>query len=95
MVFKHFGHCVKRDAWQQAEQGKSIDFLQETQPGDVAFFDNEEGRIIHVGIIINEEEIIHASGRVRIDQIDSTGIYSKEERRYTHKLRIVKRFITA
>ncbi|HWV74206.1 MAG TPA: NlpC/P60 family protein [Pseudosphingobacterium sp.] len=95
MVFKHFGYPVKRDAWQQAEQGKAIDFLQEVQPGDVAFFDNEEGRIIHVGIIINEEEIIHASGRVKIDQIDSTGIYSKDERRYTHKLRIIKRFITS
>lgn len=95
IVFKHFGYPIKRDAWQQAEQGRTIDFLQEAQPGDAAFFDDEEGRIIHVGIIINEQEIIHASGKVKIDRIDSTGIYSKEEGKYTHKLRIIKRFITA
>lgn len=92
MVFKHFGYPMQRDAQQQAEHGKAIDFLQEAQPGDVAFFDDEDGRIVHVGILINEEEIIHASGRVKIDQLDNTGIYSKEENRYTHKLRIIKRF---
>jgi cell wall-associated NlpC family hydrolase len=91
-VFKLNGFSLRRDAWQQAEQGTAIDFLQEVQPGDVAFFDNAEGRITHVGIMLSPTEIIHASGRVHIDPIDNQGIYSTELGRYTHKLRIIKRY---
>jgi gamma-D-glutamyl-L-lysine dipeptidyl-peptidase len=92
IVFKQFDIKLRRDAWQQALQGETVDFLQETRAGDLAFFDNEEGRIIHVGILLNEQRIIHASGRVKIDTIDTQGIYSADLKRYTHKLRIIKRF---
>lgn len=92
IVFKQFGIKLKRDAWQQAEQGELVGFLQEARAGDLAFFDNEEGRITHVGIMLNDYEIIHASGTVRIDPIDNQGIFNSELNRYTHKLRIVKRF---
>ncbi len=91
MVFKQFGIKLLRDAWMQAEQGELVAFLQEVRVGDLAFFDNEEGKIIHVGIMLDQERIIHASGRVKIDRIDSQGIYSVEQRRYTHKLRVLKR----
>jgi len=91
-VFKLNGFQLKRDAYQQAEQGSTVDFLPEVQPGDVAFFDNAEGRITHVGIMLNNQEIIHASGKVRIDKIDNQGIYNAELGRYTHKLRIIKRY---
>jgi gamma-D-glutamyl-L-lysine dipeptidyl-peptidase len=92
MVFKQFGIKLKRDAWQQAEQGELVAFLQEARTGDLAFFDNDEGRITHVGIMLNNQTIIHASGTVRIDPIDNQGIFNAELNRYTHKLRIVKRF---
>ena len=92
-VFKLQGIHLRRDAWMQAEQGKTIDFISEVKLGDLAFFDNEEGRITHVGIMLNASQIIHASGRVKIDRIDSEGIYSEEQNRYTHKLRIIKRLI--
>lgn len=93
IVFKLNGVLLKRDAWQQAEQGEVVDFLPEVQPGDVAFFDNEEGRIIHVGIMLDNQRIIHASGKVRIDPIDDQGIFNAELGRYSHKLRIIKRYI--
>ena len=93
MVFKQFDLRLKRDACQQATQGETVDFLQEAKEGDLAFFDNEEGRITHVGIMLGNNRIIHASGRVKIDVIDLEGIYSAELKRYTHKLRIIKRFI--
>jgi cell wall-associated NlpC family hydrolase len=83
---------LKRDAWQQVEQGELVGFLQEAISGDLAFFDNEEGRITHVGIMLDNEQIIHASGNVRIDSIDNQGIFNNELNRYTHKLRIIKRF---
>jgi hypothetical protein len=92
MVFKQFGVKLKRDAWQQAEQGDLVSFLPEALAGDLAFFDNEEGRIVHVGIMLDNSNIIHASGKVRIDAIDDQGIYNSELKRYTHKLRIIKRF---
>lgn len=93
LVFKLAGLKLQRDASQQALQGNTVHFLPEAQAGDVAFFDNDEGRIIHVGILLNHKEIIHASGHVRIDPIDDQGIYNKELKKYSHKLRIIKRFI--
>ncbi|RYE35643.1 MAG: hydrolase Nlp/P60 [Sphingobacteriaceae bacterium] len=91
-VFRINGIEINRDAWQQAEQGTSVDFLQAAKPGDLAFFDNEAGKIIHVGIMLNSEQIIHASGSVKIDRIDDQGIFSAEQKKYTHQLRIIKRF---
>jgi cell wall-associated NlpC family hydrolase len=91
-VLKLVGIPIKRDAAQQAEQGTTVDFLLEAKMGDLAFFDNSEGRIIHVGILLGPDRIIHASGRVKIDAIDDQGIYSAELGRYSHQLRIIKRF---
>lgn len=92
-VYKLAGIVIKRDAAQQAEEGQVVNFLPEAEAGDLAFFDNAEGRIIHVGIMLNKNQIIHASGRVRIDAIDDQGIYNDELGRYSHKLRIIKRFL--
>jgi cell wall-associated NlpC family hydrolase len=92
MVFMQYGLQIKRDASQQAEQGTVVDFLPAARAGDLAFFDNDEGRIVHVGIMLNHEQIIHASGRVKIDHIDGQGIYSEELKKHTHKLRIIKRY---
>jgi len=106
MVFKLNGVKLKRDAWQQAEQGKALSFLEEARTGDLAFFDNEEGKIVHVGIILppssnspgerkseDEFRIIHASGKVRIDKLDHHGIFNIETKKYTHRLRVVKRIV--
>ncbi|HEY9343058.1 MAG TPA: C40 family peptidase [Hanamia sp.] len=92
MVYKFLNKQLPRDAWQQAEEGEVVNFLQEAQSGDLAFFDNEEGRITHVGILLNEHEIIHSSGKVRIDKIDTQGIMNLETKLRTHKLRIIKRY---
>jgi hypothetical protein len=93
LIYKIYGVCLKRDASQQAEQGTQLDFLTEALPGDLAFFENEDGKIIHVGLILDENKIMHASGRVKIDTIDHEGIFSNDFKRYTHKLRFIKRMI--
>jgi hypothetical protein len=90
-VFAVCGKSIPRDAYQQAELGDTIDFAEEAQEGDLAFFDNEEGRIIHVGMVLKDAKIIHASGRVRIDKLDHEGIYNAETKTYSHRLRIIKR----
>ena len=95
LVMRLNGVAIPRDAYQQAELGVIISFVEETQTGDLAFFDNAEGRIIHVGIVIrgadDDVRIIHASGKVRIDTLDHQGIFNKEQAYYSHKLRIIKR----
>lgn len=91
-TYKFLNKQLPRDAWQQAEKGEVVNFLQEVRCGDLAFFDNEEGRIIHVGILLSESEIIHSSGKVRIDKIDTQGILNLETKQRTHKLRIIKRY---
>jgi len=93
VVFKVIGTQLPRDAWQQATEGKTMMFIHEARSGDVAFFENEEGKIIHTGIILEGQKIIHASGSVRIDTIDHYGIYNKELKKYSHKLRIIKRYL--
>jgi gamma-D-glutamyl-L-lysine dipeptidyl-peptidase len=94
MIARYNGMEIPRDAYQQAEKGTIVNFLAEAQTGDLAFFDNPEGKIIHVGMVINEGDhcqIIHASGHVRIDALDHQGIFRKDEKAYTHSLRIIKR----
>jgi gamma-D-glutamyl-L-lysine dipeptidyl-peptidase len=93
VVFKAIGLQLPRDAYQQAEVGTDISFLEETKPGDLAFFDNEEGKITHVGMMLSPHQIIHASGKVRIDPIDSYGIMNTDTRQYSHKLRLLKRMV--
>ena len=93
MVYKLNGYKLLRDASQQANQGEALSFIEESEPGDLAFFDNEEGKITHVGIIMEDNYIIHAHGKVRIDRLDHSGIFNYDVRNHTHKLRVIKRII--
>ncbi|WP_299100360.1 C40 family peptidase [uncultured Winogradskyella sp.] len=93
MVYKLNGYTLLRDASEQATQGEALSFIEESEPGDLAFFDNSEGHITHVGIIMEDNYIIHAHGKVRIDRLDHSGIYNKEKNTHTHKLRVIKKII--
>ncbi|MFH6995354.1 NlpC/P60 family protein [Flavobacterium sp. FlaQc-48] len=93
MVYKLNGYKIHRDASQQALEGEPLSFIEESEAGDLAFFDNDEGNIIHVGIIMDNNYIIHASGKVRIDRLDHLGIYNPELNKHTHKLRVIKKII--
>jgi hypothetical protein len=93
MVYKLNGLKIPRDAYQQAELGETLSFVEEAEPGDLAFFDNAEGRIVHVGIVMENNKIIHASGKVRIDGFDHQGIFNNDKKDYTHKLRLLKKLI--
>ncbi len=90
-VFGVCGYQLPRDAYQQVSHGDEVHFVTQALPGDLAFFSNDEGRIIHVGIVLEGQTIIHAHGEVRIDTLDHNGIYNATSKRYSHKLRIIKR----
>ena len=93
IVFKMIGLSLPRDAADQVDKGELVDFAEEAVPGDLAFFENRKGRITHVGIIMPEGRIIHASGQVRIDRFDHYGIFNEDQQRYSHKLRVIKRIL--
>ncbi len=93
MVYKINGYDLLRDAAQQATQGEPLSFIEESEPGDLAFFDNKEGIINHVGIIMHDNYIIHSHGKVRIDRLDHTGIFNTDTKSYSHKLRVIKKII--
>ena len=93
MCFKQAGIRLPRDAGDQAQVGEALSFVEEAIPGDMAFFDDENGKIVHTGIICGEHQIIHASGLVRIDKIDHQGIFNLDTGTYSHKLRIIKRIL--
>ena len=91
IVYKICGIFLPRDSSQQVDHGETVNFIHEALSGDLAFFGNEEGDIVHVGILLDNQNIIHASGKVRIDNIDHQGIFNKTLNKYTHQLRIIKR----
>jgi hypothetical protein len=93
MVYKINGVPLKRTAIEQAKQGIALSFIEESDPGDLAFFDNKEGEINHVGIILQDNYIVHSHGKVRIDRIDHTGIFNSQTKHYTHSLRVIKKMI--
>ena len=92
-VLKMFGVKLLRDAYLQAEQGNKVEGLNSAALGDLAFFRNEKGRIIHVGILLENNRIVHASGRVRIDTIDEDGIVNSENGKRTHRLHSIRRLV--
>jgi hypothetical protein len=93
VIYKLNGFKLPRDASQQAEIGDTLSFIEESESGDLAFFDNEEGNIIHVGIMLENNRIIHASGKVRIDKIDHQGIFNVDTNSYSHRLRLIKKIL--
>ena len=86
-----FGINLPRDASEQAKMGEVIGFLDEAVVGDLAFFENSEGNIVHVGLLIGKDSVVHCSGRVRISRIDAHGILADDQKSYTHQLRVIKR----
>lgn len=93
MVYRLNGYRLNREAAQQALQGEALSFIEESQSGDLAFFDDKDGNIIHVGIIMEDNYIIHADGKVRIDRMDHSGIFNTDLRRHTFQLRVIKKII--
>ncbi|MEL7020662.1 MAG: NlpC/P60 family protein [Bacteroidota bacterium] len=91
MVYAICGKALPRTPIMQLEYGEVVDFVEQTRTGDLAFFENRAGRVTHVGIMLEYPYLIHAHGCVRIDQLDHFGIYNEDTRRYTHRLRVVKR----
>lgn len=89
LIYKLNGYFLPRDASQQAKIGQTLSFIEEAESGDLAFFDNEEGQITHVGMMLSNNQIIHASGCVRIDKLDHQGIFNQTKRDYTHRLRLI------
>jgi cell wall-associated NlpC family hydrolase len=93
MVYRMTGKSIPRDAKDQALLGDSLSFIEESSPGDLAFFDNPEGKITHVGLIMKDNYILHAHGEVRIDRLDQTGIFNTDKNTHTHKLRVIKKIL--
>ena len=92
-VFKVLGVPLLRDAYQQATQGLAVENIEIAISGDVAFFNNEAGKITHVGIVLNGDKIIHASGKVRVDTLTDKGIVVKETGVQSHQLHSIRRMV--
>ena len=93
VVFKINQIKIPRDTGQQVLSGKPVDRFEDARQGDLVFFKNEKGKISHTGILMAQNQILHASGFVRVDQIDPNGIFNVEKQQYTHQLDCVRRFI--
>ena len=92
-IYRINGYNIKRNASEQAKQGEALSFIEESEPGDLVFFDDNDGIINHVGLMMQDNYIIHVDGKVRIDRIDHSGIFNVDLRKHTHKLRVIKKII--
>lgn len=90
VCFRAMGIWLPRDASQQATAGVEI-CACDPRIDDLAFFSNAEGKVIHVGICLGDGRIIHSSGCVRIDTLDSKGIFNAESNTYSHMLHSIRR----
>lgn len=93
MVYKINGYFISRDASQQFLCGREVTNLEASLPGDLAFFDGGKGKVSHVGIILNDDKIIHASGKVRVDVIMEEGIINVDNKVITHSLCGIRRIL--
>lgn len=93
MVYKINGYNILRTAQEQSTQGTALSFVEESEAGDLAFFDNANGENNHVGIIMENNYVIHVNGKVRVDRLDHTGIFNNDLRTYTHQLRVIKKIV--
>lgn len=93
VLYKLLGIALPRDACEQVKVGNEVTQLVNAKPGDLAYFENEKGKVTHVGILLDSEFILHASGKVRIDELNAEGIYNKEIAVQTHKLKVIKRVV--
>jgi hypothetical protein len=93
MVFKICGYKLARDTSEQVNHGKAVATLAASQQGDLAFFVNESGKVSHTGILLAENKIVHASGKVRVDFITENGIENSESKALTHHLSAVRRIL--
>jgi len=85
------GYSLPRRPEMQVNRGEIVDFVEQALPGDIAFFENKQGKITHSGILLPDGQIIHVHEKVRIDMIDHYGVFNLNEGNYTHRLRVVKR----
>ncbi len=91
-VFLMSGEKMPRDASQQVDEGEEIAF-SDVREGDLAYFVNEKESVIHVGICLEGNRIIHAHGQVRIDKLNEEGIVNLDRDVYSHKLSVIKRVL--
>lgn len=94
MVFKICGYRLFRDSGQQANHGKLVKSVDQGKPGDLVFFKNADDKVNHVGILLDDDRIIHASGRVRIDHLNEEGILNLETKIYTHQFAHIRRILS-
>ena len=91
ILYKNIGISLPRDAKDQAEKGKTVETINNSMPGDLLFFHNDNGLIVHVGMLLPKNKIIHSSVHVRVDKVDDRGIFNLKENTYTHSLKMIKR----
>ena len=90
IVMSLFGKHLPRNASQQIALGTEVKDLKDAKAGDLAFFDHKDGKISHVGIVIDPERTIHCSGRVKVEKLDFNGIFNNEQGDYSHHLVTIK-----
>jgi len=91
LLYKFVGIKLPREAIDQATMGSDIGFVEEARAGDLAFFTKKDNLICHVGMVTGVNSVIHVHGRVKIDKLDQQGIFDLDIRRYTYRLRTIRR----
>jgi hypothetical protein len=93
IVYKISGYALPWSLEQQAMVGKRTETLTQVPAGEIAYFKDQSGKLIHAGIVLDDHRIIHASGQVRIDILDEKGILQADTKIYSHTLDSIRSII--
>ncbi len=93
LAFGAVGIALPRAPIAQVLEGQEVDFFEEYQPGDIAFFENAKGQLVHAGILLPDGQVLHCHECVRIDKVDHFGIFDRQRNRYLFQLRVIRRML--
>ena len=93
MVFKICGYSLGHRTEELHKHVKSVKDLHSTKLGDVAFFHHRKYKRMNIGLVLDENRILHVDGRVRIDQLMEEGVLNLETKIYTHQLSAMGRIL--
>ncbi len=93
LAFGALGIALPRLPAAQVMEGEEVNFFDEYRPGDIAFFENHKGQLVHAGILLPEGQVLHCHERVRIDKVDHFGIFDPLRKKYLWQLRVMRRVL--
>jgi gamma-D-glutamyl-L-lysine dipeptidyl-peptidase len=93
MTYKIAGYPISRVVEDLVSHGKVVKDIRDAKRGDVVLVASRKQGKISAGLLMEDNKLLHADGRVRIDQLMEDGVLDLETKIYTHELKTIVRIL--